>query len=441
MQCKGFHILANQLRQFDMTEDLIVACCDLMTGQTTGLYGMEESKFTVNVSGLSGTEPSEHLGYPVHPPHVGYAGQPDAAVTLLSLFDDSSSNAHLCREVLGTIRRIFARRWDLRASLLSNNLIPVVCDVVSAATGVEMEALRPASPISPAAVRGVRLPVPEVGDVFASAHAAGAPNEREAHEEAHDFDMSIMSRCGLLFSADALLQDVVAQYLCGLIASGTEQARGIQLLEDIIDCLGTWDMPLYHSRHMQRSVLRKALEQICLEFRSAQRNGGDQSLAHPVVALCVMAVDLIVFNSEGAEFRSRTVSPLNMAGAEGAAETRGGRAQNAGVLSPVPPTEYGYYGGGFAFICFVFNILRELVHPSDASLGAAPLSSGKKSALWPIRKQLARLVLHLLSPNQPRSFGEFILGNIVDRLVLLDALKEDVQTSTQVSLWREAREN
>lgn len=51
---------------------------------------------------------------------------------------------------------------------------------------------------------------------------------------------------------EALLVDIV-RGVCELAID-----TGVQLIEDVVDCLASWRMPPFHARHLQRVVLQVA---------------------------------------------------------------------------------------------------------------------------------------------------------------------------------------
>lgn len=639
VRSNGFRVLASQLTQHDVRDEIFVVCLNLLTGQSVGLgarneVDAEESDGGLPASkgGLSAGEPPfdasskhgeprgsrrtslfefapgpsvasareldaphEHMGYPVARLEPGvdgeqpYAGQPGAAVVLVTLFAATVPQPDLCRAVLGTIVALFRARPDLRAPLLQANLIPVLCEVVTAATNDELLAVGESGAGRPSILEESLFNVTVAPQVWREAAAVT--------EVCGDPNFTLSARRALLISAEALLSDIVALHLVPRVEIRTESSSALAYVSSILHWLTLWDMPQHHAQQLQRAVILTCLDMLCLpmprrappeegeepgssagafvpsiflpaprahvgqssaplrgsssfalwlrgELRPtpAAHNDTDELSPHddtlaPAVRICVLAVELVVFQLEDANLGAAVVSPALEAGEEYAegldeedaltrsqAQTPDASRRNSSLLlrrrssvgssapSPIPAAgpwpatpslsrvgeeehsstsssvlvrdpesrdvihsselhrqwlaemalpqaavplqgstpqsprsgamspssgatagpapalaagavdaAYGYRGS-FGFVCHVFHSLRSLLFRARSVRNVDP---PEQATFAQIRRQLVRLLLHLLQPARPRRHAEFAIHNLATHTELLNDLATD----------------
>jgi hypothetical protein len=642
VRSNGFRVLASQLTQHDVRDEIFVVCLNLLTGQSVGLGAENEvdpeaadNGLTPNATtsaskgGVSAGElpfaasseqgearrlrrtslfefapgpsvasareldaPHEHMGYPVARLEPGvdgeqpYAGQPGAAVVLVTLFAATVPQPDLCRAVLGTIVALFRARPDLRAPLLRANLIPVLCEVVTAATNDELLAVGEGGAGRPSTLEESLFNVTVAPQVWREANAVA--------EMGGDPNFTLSARRALLISAEALLSDIVALHLVPRVERQAESSSALAYVSSILHWLTLWDMPQHHAQQLQRAVILTCLDMLCLPvprrlaseedeesvgsarpsvpsiflpppsahvgqssaplrgsssfamwLRGESRptpahNDADELSPHddtlaPAVRICVLAVELVVFQLEDANLgaaaafpaveaeyaegldeedipnRSQATTPnasrrnsslllrrrssvgssapspnpaagswpvmpplsrvgeeehspssasvlakdpegrdalqsselhrqwqAEMALPQAGLPLQGSTSQSprSGAMSPssgasagpapvlaagAVDAAYGYRGS-FGFVCHVFHSLRSLLFRARGVRNADP---SEQATFAHIRRQLVRLLLHLLQPARPRRHAEFAIHNLATHTELLNDLATD----------------
>lgn len=368
---KGFHLLGSQLRQFEVTEDIVAACCNMFTGQ------MFEERVPQTSASSS--------GYPQAPPTLLpgiYRGQPVAVAAVLAMFDSSMGNPALCLSVLTTIRLIFVRRRDLQVYFIQHNLLAILCDVIMAATLNEK----------------ITTTIPDKSCVGHATDFTDNSCKNSDHDDIGRHEFNNLQKKALLSKAELLLVDLV-QYACSSRAI-SDKIEGFFLIKNMIDCLSTRAMPVYHSWYLQQVILRTALELVCyLHVTSGKTSDTCQISAK---LLCSLALDVITYSDT-----QTMASSTNISGSDDSEET--------GSFFSIAPAFYGYRDCDFSFFINVFCILRGLIAKSDS-----------------FSDELGRLVLFLMAPSAPYRYKAFVVNNLSTYPNVIDAFKKDVAVAAHL---------
>eukprot|EP00051_Salpingoeca_urceolata_P023614 m.403899 g.403899 ORF g.403899 m.403899 type:complete len:3205 (-) comp20124_c0_seq3:182-9796(-) len=402
---KGFHALANLIQPDELSQDMLWATCDMLTGQvpamadepanSAGSPDPERANGGHIFANDDHDDPDADMNmssavsqYKVLPlTQLGtHRGRPTTVLVLFACLQAALGTPVLCLRGLQATHAIFVRRPDLRPVMLANNLVSVICDVVARATSEEDT------------------------DPMMSLSAVDEPPLFLAEQ-----------RQELLVLVETFLKDVTRH-----AHTLSPPVRGVQLVEDTVDCLSTWHMPQYHSRHLQRTVVLTAMDQFCMDVTGEQAGAEQRAAAAVALAsLCTLAVDLVMFCSEGQSVNVPQILRVDSDDAAAAAAALSNRAD-----SPQPPDMYGYRGG-FAFVCHVFHTLRgvslSLMELNDTAAQPGP------DASFSVLEQLGRLVVQLLEHHNT-SHGEFVLSNLLRYPKLHDALCTDTSKAMQLFL-------
>eukprot|EP00911_Craspedida_sp_UC1_P002222 UC1_evm1s1695 len=444
VRADGFDVLAAQLSRHAVTPELVVTCCDLLTGQDTGVQSdADTSRFdllseSTNASVLAdmavgAADITEHLGYPVRP-RGEYPGESAAAIVLTSMLRTSvmeDGDVTLGCRILGTLHRIFQRRSDLRQAFMDDGeLIVTLCNILSEVTAGTTSTSSTATVESEAAgedrdIDGVVV-VGSIGTDGGASNAAEASGDAgvasikksDTASSAKNTNVTTStstpsttatatstggdgistSPCPSIYFAtatspadlaraiEAFCQDVTALHICGYIMHGRDNARGLALLRDTLDTIEVVSaVPVPHRLQLQRCVLTNALDRVLVDVHGAPADDS-ALLRHTMIAaatVCQLAVDHVVFHDACEEAR----------------------------------------GGEFAFICHVFHVVKGLLARCRAPDAVESIVGSQRQR---VVETLGRLCLHLLSPTQPISRGGFLMQNLASALDLVSVLCEHV---------------
>ena len=345
----------------------------------------------------------------------------------------------------------------MRGPMLEQNLIPTICAVLAYATHGELE----------------------------DADLANTSNESLTVGDTQAWTMD--RRCFLLRQAERFFQ-LIATHACGL-----GDLKGIQLLEDILDCIAAWGVPPYHAHHLQCQVLQVSArggEGAVLDTCMHTHLTGIFALTKEIsillaeficifsllchqtnpVVLCVLLSLIFLrpptsFSSQPPLFSSNiffsysvlistvqyVISIQNALDmfclGSGVPASGGGISREivslcalavdiivfgneGGAETASAPRPPAIYGYAGNF-AFVCNVFHVLRMLVMTSSPGVGGAMGQASRGL-VCEQLGRLIIHMLGGNT--RFRAFVLGNLTSYLELLDALQDDQRLSIQVFL-------